>query len=47
MRKFSLDSQAHAATFVLQKTFAEKFIANAVKVAISSMQSLTQDKKLA
>ena len=29
-----------AATFVLQKKFVEKIFANAVKVAISSMQSL-------
>ena len=34
------------ATFVLQEICVEEFFANTVKVAISSMQSLIQDKKI-
>ena len=34
------------ATYVLQKHFTEFIIANMIKVTISSMQSLTREKKI-
>ena len=42
---FMGENLPNPASFVLQKLFAEFSFANVVKVAVSSMQSLIQEKK--